>query len=130
MTKLFAGQAPSLNKFLPADENEILTWSFLARAIDSTETVNPRRSIDSPLREGVEDVIREVMESINAMSKERGRVIDFKVWRFNIILTKFLDCNDHYCRSCYTATTDWIPVAELTTSSTSFWCTRNTEAGR
>lgn len=67
-----------MNKFSPADENEILTWSFLARAIDSVETINPRRSIDTPLREGVEDVIREVMESINSMSKERGRVIDFK----------------------------------------------------
>lgn len=67
-----------MNKFLPQNEDEILTWSFLARAIDSTETINPRRSIDAPFREGVEDVIREVMESINSISKERGRVIDFK----------------------------------------------------
>lgn len=70
--------APSLNKFVPKDENEILTWNFLARSVDSTETINPRRAIDSPLREGVEDVIREVMEGINSLSKERGRVIDFK----------------------------------------------------
>ena len=53
-------------------------WNFLARSVDSTETVNPRRAIDAPLREGVEDVIREVMEGINGLSKERGRVIDFK----------------------------------------------------
>lgn len=46
--------------------------------MDSIDTINPRRSIDAPLREGVEDIIREVMESINSMSKERGRVIDFK----------------------------------------------------
>ncbi|XP_032789583.1 chondroitin sulfate synthase 1 isoform X2 [Daphnia magna] len=72
------GLAPSLNKFVPQDESEILTWNFLARSVDSTETVNPRRAIDAPLREGVEDVIREVMEGINAISKERGRVIDFK----------------------------------------------------
>jgi chondroitin sulfate synthase len=76
--RLFVGLAPSLNKFLPEDESDILTWNFLARSVDSTETVNPRRAIDAPLREGVEDVIREVMEGINAMSKERGRVIDFK----------------------------------------------------
>ncbi len=50
----------------------------MARAVDSIDTINPRRSIDAPLREGVEDIIREVMESINSMSKERGRVIDFK----------------------------------------------------
>lgn len=56
----------------------MLTWNFVARAVDSIETINPRRTIDAPLREGVEDVIREVMESINAPSKERGRVIDFK----------------------------------------------------
>lgn len=73
-----SGLAPSLNKFVPQDESDILTWNFLARSVDSTETVNPRRAIDAPLREGVEDVIREVMEGINAMSKERGRVIDFK----------------------------------------------------
>lgn len=63
---------------MPANEDEIIPWNFVSRAIDSTETVNPRRSIDAPLREGVEDVIREVMESINSLSKERGRVIDFK----------------------------------------------------
>lgn len=67
-----------MNKFVPNDENEILTWNFLARSVDSVETVNPRRAIDAVLREGVEDVIREVMEGINSLSKERGRVIDFK----------------------------------------------------
>merc|ERR1712071_373532 len=40
--------------------------------------LNPRRAIDPSLREGVEDVIREVMEGINMLSKERGRIIDFK----------------------------------------------------
>ena len=74
----WTGLGPSLNKFVPHTEDEMLTWNFVARAVDSIETINPRRTIDAPLREGVEDVIREVMESINAPSKERGRIIDFK----------------------------------------------------
>ena len=70
--------APSLNKYQPEDVDGILPWNFVARSIDSMETVNPRRAIDPSLREGVEDVIREVMEGINLLSKERGRIIDFK----------------------------------------------------
>ena len=73
-----SGRAPNLNKYQPKDISEILPWNFVARSIDSMETVNPRRAIDPSLREGVEDVIREVMEGINLLSKERGRIIDFK----------------------------------------------------
>ena len=54
------GSAPTLNKFLPTDESQLLVWNFLARAVYSTDSVNPRRRIDAPLREGIEDVIREV----------------------------------------------------------------------
>ena len=72
------GMPPSLNKYRPEDVDEILPWNFLSRSIDSMETLNPRRAIDPSLREGVEDVIREVMEGINMLSKERGRIIDFK----------------------------------------------------
>ena len=69
---------PSLNKYLPRDELDLLPWNFISRSVDSVDKVNPRRAIDAPLRESVEDVIREVMEGINTLSKERGRVIDFK----------------------------------------------------
>lgn len=39
---------------------------------------NPKRKIESPLREGLDDVIREVMEIINNFSRQRGRVIEFR----------------------------------------------------
>lgn len=74
----YLGLPPTLNKFVAEDENQLLVWNFLTRAVFSPESANPRRRIDAPLREGLDDVIREVMESINTLSKERGRIIDFK----------------------------------------------------
>lgn len=72
------GAPPSLNKYLPGNETDILTWQFLSRAVYSTDSLNPRRRLDAALREGIDDVIRQLMEGINTLSKERGRIIDFK----------------------------------------------------
>ncbi len=54
------GLPPTLNKFVAEDENQLLVWNFLTRAVFSPESANPRRRIDAPLREGLDDVIREV----------------------------------------------------------------------
>ncbi|XP_075209798.1 chondroitin sulfate synthase [Lycorma delicatula] len=72
------GLTPSLNKFHPHNEDDVLQWDFIARSVFSHTNLNPRRRIESPLREGLDDVIREVMEMINQYSRQRGRVIDFK----------------------------------------------------
>lgn len=54
------GLEPSLDKFKPKTENEILHWDFIQRSLYSTSNLNPRRRIETPYREGLEDVVREV----------------------------------------------------------------------
>jgi Chondroitin N-acetylgalactosaminyltransferase. len=55
-----AGLEPGLNKFIPQAEDEVLTWEFISRSLYSAGNANPRRRIESPLREGLDDVVREV----------------------------------------------------------------------
>ncbi|PSN39485.1 Chondroitin sulfate synthase 1 [Blattella germanica] len=72
------GVDPSLNKFIPHSEDEVLTWDFISRSLYSSNNANPRRRIESPLKEGLDDVVREVMDMINMYSKQRGRVIEYR----------------------------------------------------
>ncbi|XP_014273128.1 chondroitin sulfate synthase 1 isoform X2 [Halyomorpha halys] len=72
------GQPPGLTKYIPKTDKDLIPWDFIQRSLYSAFNANPRRRIDAPLKEGLDDVIREVMEKINKFSKQRGRVIDFK----------------------------------------------------
>uniref|UniRef100_A0A1A9VRT9 Hexosyltransferase n=1 Tax=Glossina austeni TaxID=7395 RepID=A0A1A9VRT9_GLOAU len=72
------GTNPDLNKFVPKSRDDLLEWSFVARSLYSTDHANPKHKIDSAMREGLEDVITEVMENINNYSRQRGRVIEFR----------------------------------------------------
>uniref|UniRef100_A0A1A9W8P6 Hexosyltransferase n=1 Tax=Glossina brevipalpis TaxID=37001 RepID=A0A1A9W8P6_9MUSC len=72
------GTNPDLNKFVPKTRDDLLEWSFVARSLYSTDHANPKHKIDSAVREGLEDVITEVMENINNYSRQRGRVIEFR----------------------------------------------------
>ncbi|XP_055384822.1 chondroitin sulfate synthase 1 [Condylostylus longicornis] len=72
------GISPDLNKFLPNNTNEILTWEFIARSLYSAYHSNPKRKIDGTTKEGLEDAIIEIMEHINNFSRQRGRVIEFR----------------------------------------------------
>jgi hypothetical protein len=54
----------------------ISLWDFVSRSEYSLADANPRRRIHSDLREGLEDVTREVMASINACSRQRGRLVE------------------------------------------------------
>ncbi|XP_069966792.1 chondroitin sulfate synthase 1 isoform X4 [Bactrocera oleae] len=72
------GITPDLKKFTPSSTSDLLEWSFIARSLYSSENANPKHKIDSALREGLEDVITEVMENINNYSRQRGRVIEFR----------------------------------------------------
>jgi Chondroitin N-acetylgalactosaminyltransferase. len=56
----FTGMDPGLNKFTPLSEAEVLKWDFISRSLYSASSSNPRRRIESPLREGLDDVVREV----------------------------------------------------------------------
>ncbi|EDW00448.1 GH11859 [Drosophila grimshawi] len=69
---------PELNKFVPASTADLLDWSFISRSLYSAGSANPKQKIDSAMREGLEDVITEVMENINYYSRQRGRVIEFR----------------------------------------------------
>ncbi|XP_043065786.1 chondroitin sulfate synthase 1 [Drosophila bipectinata] len=72
------GISPELNKFVPSSTEDLLDWSFIARSLYSASSANPKQKIDSAMREGLEDVITEVMENINNYSRQRGRVIEFR----------------------------------------------------
>ncbi|SPP78862.1 chondroitin sulfate synthase 1 [Drosophila guanche] len=72
------GISPELNKFVPGSTDDLLDWSFIARSLYSASSANPKQKIDSSMREGLEDVITEVMENINNYSRQRGRVIEFR----------------------------------------------------
>ncbi|XP_071450437.1 chondroitin sulfate synthase 1 [Hetaerina americana] len=72
------GLSPGMNQFKPQKEIEVICWDFISRSLFSDTNSNPRRRMEAALREGLDDVLREVMDSINAFSKQRGRVIDFK----------------------------------------------------
>lgn len=54
----------------------MIPWSFLSRLEYSLTDSNPRRRIHSDIKEGLEDITREVMASINSCSRQRGRVVE------------------------------------------------------
>ncbi|OXU25276.1 hypothetical protein TSAR_010871 [Trichomalopsis sarcophagae] len=51
-------------------------WDFVSRSEYSLGDSNPRRRLHADLKEGLEDVTREVMASINACSRQRGRFVE------------------------------------------------------
>lgn len=75
---LFLGVFPDLNKCIPQDSSEIQYWNFIGRSLYSAEQSNPKKKIESSFKEGMDDVIAEVMENINNFSRQRGRVIEFR----------------------------------------------------
>ncbi|XP_065169963.1 chondroitin sulfate synthase 1 isoform X2 [Atheta coriaria] len=72
------GKRTSLNRFTPNSLDEVLDWEFISKSLFSYKDLNPKRRYGSSVKEGLGDVVREVMEIINQFSKQRGRVIDFK----------------------------------------------------
>ncbi|KAJ8954957.1 hypothetical protein NQ318_000388, partial [Aromia moschata] len=72
------GTPTSLSRYRPHTLEDVLEWELVSRTLYSHRDLNPRKRIGSSLKEGLSDVVREVMELINSFSKQRGRVIDFK----------------------------------------------------
>ncbi|XP_063830166.1 chondroitin sulfate synthase 1 [Ostrinia nubilalis] len=70
------GAPIDLNRYKPSNVDDIVTWDYISKSIYSVSHSNPKRRIETPLKEALDDVIREVMEIINAPSRQRGRVID------------------------------------------------------
>ncbi|KAF7414464.1 hypothetical protein HZH68_002953 [Vespula germanica] len=65
-----------LRTFKPTISDEVIPWDFISKSEYSLADFNPRRRIHSDIKEGLEDITREVMASINACSRQRGRVVD------------------------------------------------------
>ncbi|XP_052870514.1 chondroitin sulfate synthase 1-like, partial [Anopheles cruzii] len=72
------GVAPDLNRHRPRTLDELLEWDFIAKSLYSANHPNPKRRIESSTKEGLSDVIREIMEHINNFSRQRGRMIEFR----------------------------------------------------
>uniref|UniRef100_A0A8D8TS28 Hexosyltransferase n=1 Tax=Cacopsylla melanoneura TaxID=428564 RepID=A0A8D8TS28_9HEMI len=53
-------------------------WTFMSRTVSAPGNLNPRKKLESHIKEGLDDVIREVMENLNKFSRERGRMIEYK----------------------------------------------------
>ncbi|XP_015599043.1 chondroitin sulfate synthase 1 isoform X2 [Cephus cinctus] len=73
---LMLGVPAGLRAFKPSNAKEVVPWDFLSRSEYSLADSNPRRRIHSDVKEGLEDITREVMASINACSRQRGRVVE------------------------------------------------------
>lgn len=54
------GINPSLNKYKPKTRKDIIEWDFIAKSIYSSRHTNPKRKVESVLKEALEDVVREV----------------------------------------------------------------------
>lgn len=65
-----------LNNKKVNEKKEKVIWDFISRSEFSISDSNPRRRLHSDLREGLEDLTREVMSSINACSRQRGRFVE------------------------------------------------------
>ncbi|XP_058128004.1 chondroitin sulfate synthase 1 isoform X3 [Anopheles ziemanni] len=72
------GATPDLNRHRPRALDELVEWDFIAKSLYSGMHPNPKRRIESSVKEGLNDVIREIMEHINNYSRQRGRVIEFR----------------------------------------------------
>ncbi|CAG9766889.1 unnamed protein product [Ceutorhynchus assimilis] len=72
------GKPISINKYQPRNVSNVLEWELISKNLYSHKDLNPRKRIGSSLKEGLEDVTREVMELINLYSKQRGRIIEYR----------------------------------------------------
>lgn len=72
------GINPSMIKFKPTNRSEIQDWDFIVKSIYSANHVNPKRRIDSSMREALQYVISEIMSNINNFSRQRGRMIEYR----------------------------------------------------
>lgn len=74
----YLGVPSSLTRFVPENLDEVFDWELISSTLYSARDLNPKKRIGSSIKEGLKDVINEVMDLINSYSKQRGRLIDFK----------------------------------------------------
>lgn len=49
-----------MNRYKPASLDDVITFDFISKSIYSATHSNPKRRIETPLKEALDDVIREV----------------------------------------------------------------------
>lgn len=69
---------PHLNKAKLKSRDDLQIWNYISRSLYSAEQSNPKKKLESPMRDGLNDVVTEVMDYINNFSRQRGRVIEFR----------------------------------------------------
>ncbi|XP_049871595.1 chondroitin sulfate synthase 1 [Pectinophora gossypiella] len=89
------GAPIDMSRYKPSSLEDIVPFDFISKSIYSITHSNPKRRIELPLREALDDVIREVMEIINAPSRQRGRVIDFNELLYGYTRLEPLHGADH-----------------------------------
>ncbi|KAF9821324.1 hypothetical protein SFRURICE_012941 [Spodoptera frugiperda] len=89
------GAPIDMNRYKPDTIDDIVPFDFISKSLYSASHANPKRRIEGPLREALDDVIREVMEIINAPSRQRGRVIDFNELLYGYTRLQPLHGADH-----------------------------------
>lgn len=89
------GAPIDMNRYRPGVIEDIVPFDFISKSIYSAGHSNPKRRIEGPLKEALDDVIREVMEIINAPSRQRGRVIDFNELLYGYTRLQPLHGADH-----------------------------------
>ncbi|CAH0399323.1 unnamed protein product [Chilo suppressalis] len=89
------GAPLDFNRYKPDNIEDIVPFDFISKSIYSVSHSNPKRRIEGPLKESIDDVIREVMEIINAPSRQRGRVIDFNELLYGYTRLQPLHGADH-----------------------------------
>lgn len=57
------GILPSLNRYTPQVLENVLEWEIISKTLYSHMDQNPRRRIGSSLKEGLNDIVREVSNS-------------------------------------------------------------------
>lgn len=72
------GSPNSLNRFNYKTIADVLEWELIAKSLYSYKDFNPKKRIGSSLKEGLSDIVREVMEITNSNANQRGRMIEFK----------------------------------------------------
>jgi len=70
---------PSLHRYKPETEQEVIKWDMVtSRSMFSVGSANPRKRLESALRAALDDVVQDVMDDVNAVSRKRGRQIEFR----------------------------------------------------
>lgn len=71
------GASLSPARYRPPELRLAVPHEFISRSLYSATHPNPRRRLESPRREALDDAVRDLMTQMNLASRARGRLLDF-----------------------------------------------------